>query len=1072
MSTATKPQTLAQAIAALNDAQRQAVTAPPGPVLVMAGPGTGKTQILTLRIAHRIAGGPESDAIDPANILCITFTEAGATAMRQRLRELLGPAAYSIEVRTYHGFANEVIRDNPNYFGSHRNLRLISPLEKRRIFRRLWAQLPPHSPLKKLGFPGPREISNLERLQEDLAKDNLNPADLIAACRERMGQLPTDPEMIYKRGGTRKDGSKYAAGEPRQDLIEKEQFKLERTMAAAELIAHYPAAKAEAGLFDFNDMVQWVVDAFQTHSDLLTEYQEKYQFILVDEFQDSNAVQTQLLYLLLDNPAHGDNPDVFIVGDDDQSIYRFQGANLDNFNAFVERYGHTLTFVGLKDNYRGTQPLLDPAAALIDHANPERLIYNPILSERFGQLSKTLKAHPKYSTPKPRIVEFETQADEQLWVALEVKRLIDSGLQPETIAILSRKNRALESMADLLQELGIPCSRNRSLDALQHPVGRTLVEILRHLVTLRQALAARPQEVPQADAAFSQLLLLPIWDLSALHLQLFFGRFQAAWRSGEGGAVTSRSLTEWVKSQTPDSQLDAAFWQQIDLLLEKFAEWARQLDLLPVNRLLSSLLNECGNLRSWLLGPEVVHTLPVVQALQSFFEEWAERLPQAGTAALLSLLNEYADEEFQLDYSPLGKQARGVVLSTLHGSKGLQYRQVFIVNLVHEPPLSTRFTLPEGFRQVQDNGELNDERRLLYVGLTRAEEALTLTWAKTQEGRKRPQKFHAVVEEIYAKLHGMGLWEQSTFTPSDAFAAQQLELQRNRWLTLANPHWELLEPTVMDSLLENYRLSPTDLNVYLTCPRLFYFSRLLRVPGYREDRLQYGNVVHKALEEFFKRYQARLKTEPEASLPPAEELVQEFDFWLDRYRGLFTADKLEHYQTIGRDHLTRYYHEREHTWVRDRTFWLEYPLEAEYEGVPLKGKIDKLVFTPTGTIVVDYKTGKPDERKFDPPSEKNPEGGEYWRQLVFYHFLLADKPFQQGSVTVAGDYLQPKEDEPKPFKFITHEVTPTDVEALGIYLTTTWEGIRTRRFPTIAPEVKESKDSPCLNCAYARVCWR
>ncbi|HND87425.1 MAG TPA: UvrD-helicase domain-containing protein, partial [Saprospiraceae bacterium] len=301
----------------LNAAQRQAVEQIEGPVLVLAGPGTGKTHLLTARIGNILL---RTDA-RAQNVLCLTFTDAGASAMRQRLLQRIGPEAHRVPIYTFHAFCNRVIQDNAEYFGRG-SIEPVTDLERIEIIRQLLHKLPTDHPLRA-GYKDPCQFeTHLHDLFSNMKKEGWKAGHVISRTDAFLKSLPTHPDYIYQRN-TRE----HKKGDPKTAQIQDITQKLERLKAAADLYPKYLTAMQRSGRYEYEDMLLWVIKAFEKNEALLRTYQERYHYLLVDEFQDTNGAQYRLLQMLIN---FWDTPNIFIVGDDDQSIYEFQGARLEN----------------------------------------------------------------------------------------------------------------------------------------------------------------------------------------------------------------------------------------------------------------------------------------------------------------------------------------------------------------------------------------------------------------------------------------------------------------------------------------------------------------------------------------------------------------------------------------------------------------------------------------------------------------------------------------------------------------------------------------------------------------------
>ena len=301
----------------LNEKQRLAVDTIDGPVMVIAGPGTGKTQILAARIGKILL---ETDT-RPQNILCLTYTDAGTIAMRKRLQQFIGADAYKVNIYTFHAFCNDVIQDNLMLF-EKTSLDAVSELESIELFKELIDAFPKNHPLKRYRGDVYFEINNLRNLFSSMKREGWVPAFISQKIDEYITSLPERDEFIAKRAT-----GNFKKGDVRTDKIAEEKEKMEKLRAAVIEFDHYQNLMRKKNRYDFDDMINWVIKVFEDNKHILANYQEKFQYTLVDEYQDTSGTQNRLVQLLT---GYWDKPNLFVVGDDDQSIYRFQGANIEN----------------------------------------------------------------------------------------------------------------------------------------------------------------------------------------------------------------------------------------------------------------------------------------------------------------------------------------------------------------------------------------------------------------------------------------------------------------------------------------------------------------------------------------------------------------------------------------------------------------------------------------------------------------------------------------------------------------------------------------------------------------------
>jgi len=333
---------------ALNSAQQEAVDAIDGPVLVVAGPGTGKTQILTLRIANIL----QKTDTAPEQILALTFTESGVLAMRRRLLSFVGEGAYRVPIHTFHGFCNAIIGRFPEHFPEYVGSSAISELDRILIMQKVFDEVrPPHlRAFRSPYYHVPKALSAIS----DCKRENLSQIDLEGRVVSALAQIRNASDYMYEKGANK--------GKVR-GAYKKEEEKLEKVEDLNLLYFAYEKALAEREAYDYDDMILSVVRALENDKDLKLILQEEYQYLLADEYQDGNGAQNRVLELLAD---FHENPNIFVVGDPNQAIYRFQGASLENFHRFKTLYPGAKE-ISLTDNYRSPQKILNLAHQLLSH---------------------------------------------------------------------------------------------------------------------------------------------------------------------------------------------------------------------------------------------------------------------------------------------------------------------------------------------------------------------------------------------------------------------------------------------------------------------------------------------------------------------------------------------------------------------------------------------------------------------------------------------------------------------------------------------------------------------------------
>mgnify|MGYP006267158043 FL=1 len=997
-----------EALEQLNPAQRQAVEQTEGPMLVIAGPGTGKTHILSARIGRILL---ETDT--PAtSILCLTFTDAGVKAMRDRLLQFIGPEAHRVQIYTFHSFCNSIIQDNMAYFG-RQDLEPLSDLERIELIRQLIDELPPAHLLRRRSDPYYYE-EHLATLFQQLKAENWTVPYVQEQIAAYLDDLPRRKAFRYQR----KHGTNQK-GDLKEAQFAKEQQDMELLSVAVDLYPVYERAKYAARRYDYNDMIQWVITAFAEHEDLLRTYQERYLYFLIDEFQDTNGAQHRIVQYLA---SYWDVPNIFIVGDDDQSIFEFQGARLQNLTDFYHDYRDDVEVIMLQQNYRSTQQVLNQAARLI-HRNEIRLIRR--LEEL--ALEKNLHAaHPQrqQQTLQPRLVEYPNRRQEITDIVQQIEHRRAQGEPLDEIAIIYARHQQAEDLINLLEQKKIPYQTRRKINVLDLPA-------VQQFRTLLEWVAHELERPGTGDQLLFKLLHFNFWelhlpDLITISLHLAEAKERRNWRQLIADA-------EWLATlalKKPDQFL--AVSQLLEMLLSDAANRT-----LP--EFAERLLNRTGLLDRALNTDDPTGQIEVLSTFFNFIRQEARRSPRMTVRDLLVTLDRMESNRLPLSLERVIDTHRGVQLLTAHSAKGLEFNRVFLFDCTKrywEPKnRSARYQLklPDTLTLSGEEDPLEARRRLFYVAMTRARYGLQISYGQENEQGKEVTRA-VFVDELMGKA-GLSL-EQHGVPEKEMLEAERLQLQE-RPSPLVAPH----HGAAVARILEHFQLSISALNKYLYCPLAFYFESVLRVPYLQSEAAVYGLAAHGALQRLFESMQ---QSKPR-QFPSRKAFLQYFSDELDRQRFQLPAEQIAGLRQKGQYRLGQYYQQKLGTW--NRRVVLEYTVRhAEVEGVPLTGTIDKLEFMPRQEVrIVDYKTGSHNTSKLKGPTKSNPHGGSFWRQLVFYK-LMYDSFDQQGHRCLTGAiaYLDPDPSGQFPEEVFEYEVR--DTEALKPILRDTYEKIMNHQF--------------------------
>lgn len=952
-----------RAYKALNSAQKEAVDTIEGPVMVIAGPGTGKTEILALRIANVL------DKTDsrPENILALTFTDAGAHNMRKRLERYIGSDAYHVAVYTFHGLAKQLIDKYPDSYPRLIGARPATDIERFSVVEEIISSgdfklLRPHGdPLYYV-----REIPHA---LGELKKAYLTP-DLFA---ERISK---EEESLALEPRTHEKGAHK--GKPRQAYLDLEK-RIEKHRELLSVYRQYQALFQSRRLFDFEDMILETVEALKSNEDMLRDLQETYHYLLADEHQDVNESQNKILELLAD---YHDRPNIFVVGDEKQAIFRFQGASLDNFLYFQDRFPGTKV-ISLTENYRSTQTILDAAFGLIKTDN-----------EELAALRQPLESKAKGGRVELR--EFPHEAVEDDWVVEEVKKTLASGQLAEGIAIIVRNNKDVIALANTLRSSGIRALPSADNDVLYHPVTLAIENLIGSVVNLKD------------EGALFECLMGPGWGI----------------KSGDLVRVLAERGAEWPLHRLiadPDklSELSIEAPEKILNVAKVLEEARNKLSITPPHHIIQILVEKSG-LLEYLMKEDPIEGAGVLRRVYDDVEGMVVSQQAMSLLRVAEIFNYRRQHNLPLNAPFINVKSGAVAVMTAHRSKGLEFETVIIPRAtdkcfgggrrrdLFKLPLLSHDPLPE-------LGEEDDERRLFFVGLTRAKKNLLISWSENNnEGRlMEASRFISDIPED--KLDLVSTEDlNNEFKPAKIFTAIPSPLK--------------IQPSLIRELFLARGFSVTHLNNYLEDPLKYLYENLLRKPHPRSLSLLFGEAMHGVLERSIEHYQAKKEL-------PKDTLI-----------GNWLRNELERLPLSQSDIASL--HERGYaaliTYIRGlagadlsrsrNELSVKVTLttnDSDLPEIPLTGKLDRVDYDEGGEVVrvVDYKTGKPKSLKEIQGETKNSDG-RYKRQLVFYALLLSlynpDQPLPKSFVL---SFVEPKEKTGEVVEF-PFTITKEEVETL------------------------------------------
>jgi DNA helicase-2/ATP-dependent DNA helicase PcrA len=886
----------------LNKAQKEAVDAIEGPVMVAAGPGTGKTQILALRIANILK---ETDT-PPSGILALTFTEAGQKAMKMRLRSLIGSRADEVNIYTYHGFAKAIIDEYSDHFPHLARAQQLSEVEEESSLRNILRQKK-FAKLRPLGEPD-LYLNEIVRSISNCRKEAWTP-DIVRQDAEReIERLKNDPTSISSRGATK---GKIKA------VVEKQIQKLEKTILFAQVYEEYEEKKRTDRKTDFDDLIFELIEALDRDDLLLRLLQEKYLYILVDEHQDTNNSQNLLIKKLAD---FYEEPNLFVVGDEKQAVYRFQGASVNNFLEF-QKIWPTMKIVSLTDNYRSGQNILDASFGMIEN--------NYEVGEHTNLRIRLSSAGEVEPEPVVVVTAGNNEAGEE-YLVKEIKNIIAD--ESKTVAVIVRTNKEVMRILDVLRSEGISASAERSTNVFTHPVGGLLFRALEFL----------------ADESNLEALAYTVagglWGLSL---------------------DKSSKLLKGIRSGQ-----DLDLGKEIPALLE-----------------LKKNITKLGTIEFLTLTAELSGLVPLIADKPLAVEVWRSIIALASDIArskdiedprfLISELLDYRQmaEKRNIKIS-VGVVDSPVIVTTAHGSKGLEYDYVFLPYVNEETWLSrgkgNYFVLPEA---KVEGDEIRDARRLFYVALTRAKKQATIvtSLADALERSLTPLRFIDELDQLHISRVEIprvefNLASKKFISPVDVSNTEAWEYAKN--------------------ILLEKGLSVTALNHFMKCPSEFFYKSILKLPEPPSPSSEKGNAMHEALSAVWALSE---KTEELISKTIIDVVTDYFSRSLlsPLDKEIVVEELIEMAPKVSRSLLD---HFRQSGEIYSEK-WEETNFVGSFNGAEitlrLHGKLDVIVNQPKQTLVYDYKTKKKMSENEIRGETANGDGS-YFRQLIFYKILLAD----------------------------------------------------------------------------------
>ncbi len=919
----------------LNKAQKDAVDTIEGPVMVIAGPGTGKTTILTLRIANILK---RTDT--PAHgILAITYTDAGVKAMRDKLHKVIGNRAHEVAIHTFHSFSAAMIAEYPDHFLHLDGLRHMADVEQESLIRDI-IEDPMFGDIHPIGKPD-AYISAILHTIDTSKREALTPEKVREHAEKQIQFIKNDESSISTRG--------ISKGKLKADALE-QIAKCEKTVLFSYVYERYEKAKREAKRIDFNDLIIELLSALNKDELLLRMIQERFLYLHIDEHQDTNDAQNLIIKFIAD---FFETPNVFIVGDEKQAIYRFQGASVENFLG-LQRHWKEVKVIRLDMNYRSHQNILDAGFSMIEN-NYEGDEHKDLRVELKSGITQGIKEERNNKNNEPRpldIVIGENVSAIETYLVNELKEI--STKEPNaTVVIITRRNRDLERVIRLLESEHIPVSSERSVDIFHHPVGTIFFDIIEYL-----------NNSSNVDA-LGRTVAAGLWNMSFDDSVLI----NKLLRSGQTADLEKRipALLHLQRKILNDGALG---------FIIEVAEMSGFIGLVAYD-------------------PAYIHVWRgIVTLAESLTREGNIQNPSELISALLAYRLSAESKTVKVS---VGAPDLPIQAMTAHGSKGLEFDYVFIPYATEEAWVGrargASFVLPQ--KEVI-NHDVRDTRRLFYVAITRARKhAVILVGREESDGKVlTPLRF---IDELKKEtVRGVVLPRE------DNMSALQGSMSKAKGSNQNSDYADKIIGLAKKVLLDT-GLSVTALNNFIECPSKFIYNSVLKLPQAPSAASEKGTAMHEAMANVWKSSDKIVKNIENVIKDSVTEYFETSFLAVSEKEAVkkelfenapIVSKALEsHFNLINIEKIgCQIFTER---WVKTN-FQAKNPEDSngDFINIPIHGKLDAIVESGNEVNVFDYKT-KQAMSEAEIKGETKNGTGDYFRQLAFYKLLLQNDPHRK-----------------------------------------------------------------------------
>jgi len=986
-------------------------------IMVLAWPWAWKTQIIWLRTANILL---KTD-LSPDNILITSFTEAWVIAIKKRLVKILWTDWYKVNVSTIHSFASEVIKTFPEKFIEYKAWILIDDIDSLEIFKKILDNL---LELNKIS-----ELTNFHDKYYFISeiKKNISILKQEAISIEQFKRNIEKQDQIYleKLENINPKLKKYELNKLQGEKHIKKLYEL------AIFFEEYNIYLKKYSLYDFNDMVNFVVEKFNEDIEIRQYYAIRYQFIMIDEYQDTNNAQNKLIDYII---QESNESNIMNVWDDDQSIYRFQWANIENMLNFSTKYKDT-KFIVLNTNYRSNQEILNLSESLI-------LNNNERLTNKITSISKNLVSNKWYSWQLPKLYEASDEIDEQNFIINQIKKLLEEGEKAEEIAIILRTNKELSVWSDILQKNSIEIESKLKTNILN---SNYINFILDYLELIENPYS---NEEKLINIMSSKISALDRLDIIKINRELYKLNYRLKIK------ITIFDFLSHIEKNIENNELN---FNNVKLLVnfkENLLDLNSSLNSLNLLEFISYFIDKIEIIKyieqNWNFNDiEDVYTLFNTIKLWSWYDN------KLSISKIISKISLYKQYNYPINRQILSEKRWWVQILTAHSSKWLEYNNVFIVWLYNWNWDSKRqislIKLPEKIvwewmQELSNKNEIEEDRRLLFVALTRARNSLYLSYPKTKDKK-------ILIESQF-------IWEIQGFYEKIDNYEKKIETDILIWNLIKNNLIEYtnIELEYIKNFFEDYKLSASDLNIFIKDPIRFLHIIIFKYPFIDNKYTIFWKVYHKTLELFY------IKFKNDNKLASLSYLKETFSFLINK--EFLNKEELENALEKWLKWLEGYYNRYKSTFKIP--IKLEYKFKNKnlfFENIPINWTIDKIELKNSNykeintsqwllfkedIILIDYKTWtvktKSEMKWLDKFWNKKIGEWDYFRQLCFYKLLCENDPEINNKYNISWLAIDFVEWKNWKYEYVELDCSNEEYESFKEELRNRWENMKDINF--------------------------